>query len=161
MALPGRLSVRAPMQWTPYNNGGFSAAPPERHVRPILAGGEYGYERVNVAAQRADRDSLLNWMTGLTRTRRECGEIGAGRCRVLETGNDAVLALRYDDGSAVVVLNNLSRQRQTIALDLSERELATVTDLFANRQYGPIDAKSQRVRLDGFGYRWLRIGGVY
>ena len=96
-ALPGRLSVRAPMQWTPYDNGGFSAAPPERYVRPILADGDYGFERVSVAAQRTDPDSLLNWLVALIRTRRECAEIGAGRCRVIDTGNDAILALRYDN----------------------------------------------------------------
>ena len=35
--VPGRLSVRTPMQWTPYDNGGFSTAPPERFVRPMPA----------------------------------------------------------------------------------------------------------------------------
>jgi maltose alpha-D-glucosyltransferase/alpha-amylase len=161
-ALPGRLSVRAPMQWTPYDNGGSSTAPDTCLVRPILADGEYGFPRVNVAAQRADPNSLLNWMAGLIRTRRECGEIGAGRCRIVETGNDAILALRYDEAeSAIIVLNNLSRGRHTVTLDLSEGEIATATDLFADRQYEAIDAQSRRVRLNGFGYRWMRLGGVY
>jgi maltose alpha-D-glucosyltransferase/alpha-amylase len=161
-ALPGRLSVRAPMQWTPYGNGGFSAAPPERFVRPILSGGDYGFERVSVAAQRAEPASLLNWMAALIRTRRECEEIGTEPWQLIETGNDAVLGLRYDGKeSAIIVLNNLSRDRQTITLDLSERECATATDLFFDRHYGPIDVKRQRIRLNGFGYRWLRLGGVY
>jgi maltose alpha-D-glucosyltransferase / alpha-amylase len=152
------------MQWTPYDNGGFSSAPPERFVRPILADGDYGFERVSVAAQRNDPDSLLNWLAALIRTRRECPEIGAGRCRVIDTGNDAILALRFDDldhESAVVVLNNLSPDRQSVRLDLSEREIATATGLLADRRYEPLDAKSTRIRINGFGFRWLRLGGIY
>jgi maltose alpha-D-glucosyltransferase/alpha-amylase len=162
MELAGRLSVRAPMQWTAYENGGFSNAEPNQFVRPMLDQGEYGYQNVNVAAQRADTGSLLNWMAGLIRTRRECGAIGAGRCRVLETGSDAVLGIRYDDAdSAVLTLNNLSRQRHTVALDITEQEIATATDLFGDRQYQPLDPESQRMRIEGFGYRWMRLGGVY
>ncbi len=136
----------------------------DRYVRPIVADGDYGFERVSVAAQRNDPDSLLNWLVALIRTRRECPEIGAGRCQVIDTGNDAILGLRYDDPeheSAVVVLNNLSPDRQTIALDLTEREIATTTGLLADRRYEPLDPKTQRIRINGFGYRWLCLGGVY
>ena len=59
------------------------------------------------------------------------------------------------------MLNNLSPERQTIALDLTEREIATTTDLLADRRYEPLDPKTQRMRINGFGYRWLRLGGVY
>jgi maltose alpha-D-glucosyltransferase/alpha-amylase len=164
LALPGRLSVRTPMQWTAYDQGGFSTNPLDCYVRPILSDGEFGFERVSVAAQRNDPDSLLNWLATLIRTRRECPEIGAGRCRVIDTGNDAILAIRYDDldhESAVVVLNNLSPDRQSVTLDLTEREIATATGLFADRRYEPLDAKTKRTRINGFGYRWLRLGGIY
>jgi maltose alpha-D-glucosyltransferase/alpha-amylase len=162
LALEGRLSVRAPMQWTPYNNGGFSDAPPEQLVRPILAEGEYGFERVSVGAMRSDPDSLLNWMAALIRTRRECGEIGASTWREVATENDTVLGLRYDDsGSAVVILNNLSSQRQTVTLDLTPEEVATTTDLLGDRVYGPINPNTRRLRIDGYGYRWMRLGGIY
>jgi maltose alpha-D-glucosyltransferase / alpha-amylase len=164
LTLPGRLSVRSPMQWTAYDNGGFSRAPIECLVRPILDDGDFGHERVSVAAQRNDPDSLLNWLAALIRTRRECGEIGAGRCRVIDSGNDAVLGLRYEDpdhDSAIIVLNNLSPDRQNITLDLTEREITTATCLFADRRYEPLDAKTNRMRINGFGYRWLRLGGIY
>ncbi len=162
LELEGRSSVRAPMQWTPYDNGGFSLAPPKQFVRPMLADGDYGFAKVNVAAQRADRDSLLNWMAQLIRTRRECGEIGSGSCQIVDTGNDAILTLRYDNrASAVVILNNFSRQQQTITLDLTEREVETATELFCDRPYQPLNPETRRLRIDGFGYRWLRLGGMY
>lgn len=160
--VPGRLSVRTPMQWAPYANGGFSAAPPDRFTRPMVTDGDYGFERVNVATQRADPDSLLNWLASLMRTRRECGEIGAGTWRNFETGADAVLGIRYDDdGSAIIVVNNLSRRRHTITLDLSEEEAGTATDLLADRRYEPIDPEHRQMRIEGFGYRWIRVGGIY
>jgi maltose alpha-D-glucosyltransferase / alpha-amylase len=112
--------------------------------------------------QRSDKESLLNWMSMLMRARRECGEIGSGAWRAVDTGNDAVLGLRYDvDDSATVIFNNLSSQRHTIAVDLLEQECATATDLFGDRTYGPIDGTKPSMRMDGYGYRWMRIGGVY
>jgi maltose alpha-D-glucosyltransferase/alpha-amylase len=160
--LEGRLSVRGLMQWTPQNNGGFSKADPASYVRPMLSGGDYGFEKVSVGTLRSDPDSLLNWMPSLIRTRRECGEIGAGSWEVVKTGNDAVLGLRYDNkDSSVLVLNNLSPDRYTITLDLTEAEIADATDLLGDRTYGPINPDTKRMRLDGYGYRWLRIGGMY
>jgi len=149
------------MQWTAYDHGGFSTAPPAQLVRPIVAKGDYGFEQVKVAAMRADPGSLVNVIAALMRTRRECGAIGIGTWRALETGQDAVLARRYDlEGSAIVVLNNLSCRRCTVATDLTEREIATATDLFGDRTYEAIEP-GERMRLHGLGYRWMRLGGVY
>ncbi len=162
MELEGRMSVRAPMQWTPGESGGFSSAPAEDLVRPILTDGDYGLEKVNVAGQRADKESLLNWMATLIRVRKECGEIGTGTWQLMETGNDSILALRYDvDDSAVMVLNNLSNTRYTISLDLTDVEMETATDLLTDKAYEPIDHKKRSIRLDGYGFRWMRLGGVY
>ena len=81
---------------------------------------------------------------------------------MLETGDDAVLGLRYDDGDcAVVVLNNLSGRRRTVALDLSDEEAATATDLFCDRRYDPLAPGDTSVRLSPYGFRWLRLGGIY
>lgn len=31
----------------------------------------------------------------------------------------------------------------------------------ADRRYEPINSKSKRIRIAGFGYRWPRLGGIY
>src|SRR5690606_23434364 len=59
--LGGSDDVRTPMQWTPDRNGGFSRADPENLILPMLMGPLYGYEALNVEAQRRDAHSLLNW----------------------------------------------------------------------------------------------------
>jgi glycosidase len=109
-----------------------------------------------------DPDSLLNRLTALIRARRECGEIGSGLCRILDTRSDEVLGLRYDDHeSAIVVLNNLSPQRCTVSLAFGEQEMETATTLVSDRPYPPLAAQDGRMRINGYGYRWLRCGGVY
>jgi maltose alpha-D-glucosyltransferase/alpha-amylase len=162
LELEGRLSVRAPMQWTPYDDGGFSTVPKEDYVRPIVSEGDFGFEQVNVATLRADRDSLLNWMANLMRTRRECGEIGRGEWQLMDIGNDAVLGIRhYVEGSAIVILNNLSDQRHTVRLEFTEEEVSTATDLFTDHRYEPLDPSNPKMRISPYGYRWMRIGGAY
>src|SRR5207249_1409549 len=61
LSLPERESIRTPMQWSAESNGGFSTAAPHTLVRPVISEGEYRYQRVNVAEQRLDFNSLLNW----------------------------------------------------------------------------------------------------
>ncbi len=160
--LPERLSVRTPMPWTAYDNGGFSSAPPECYVRPLASDHDYGFQKVSVGKARGEPNSLLNWMASLMRVRKECGEIGAGTCSAIDTGTDAVLGLRHDiPDSTIVVFNNLSRERQTVTVDMDDVEIATATDLFTDRAYKPIESKTRRFRIDGLGYRWMRLRGIY
>ena len=56
--IPGRMSVRAPMQWAGNRpNGGFSDAEPAALRRPVVDDPAYAPAAVNVADQRRDPDS--------------------------------------------------------------------------------------------------------
>ena len=158
LTLRERESVRTPMQWSDAANAGFSTAPADRLVRPVIRGGEYGCERVN--AERAQRDpgSLLAWTQRAVRARRECVEIGAGRWEVLDAGDPAVLALRYDwPGRALVVAHNLSDRPVTAALALGDDDRARPVDVHANREYPAIAPGAAPIELDAWGYRWIRL----
>ncbi|MEW5929025.1 MAG: alpha-amylase family protein [Gemmatimonadota bacterium] len=158
LALPGRMSVRTPMQWSAEANGGFSAAPPERLVRPVVRGGAYGYETVNVDAQRRDPGSLLNFMLRLIRTRKECPEFGEGEMQVVETGDPAVFAHRCERrGGMALAVHNLSREPRVATLEMDEGDVPHLVDLLGDRPYERIDRGTVEVRLDGYGYRWLRV----
>jgi maltose alpha-D-glucosyltransferase/alpha-amylase len=162
LSLPERLSVRTPMQWTTGPNGGFSTADQSDLVRPVVSGGKFGFETISVSRQRGDYGSLVNWVAGLTRTRRECSEIGTGTWSTVDAGNDAVLCMRYDTaGRSTIILNNLSPGRRKVTLDLSEDECMTATDLFCDRLYEPITPADRSFLISGNGYRWLRLSGVY
>lgn len=161
--LENRMAVRAPMQWTPGRNGGFSTADEGDLVRPPLSGGPYGFENLSVQSQRADRDSLLNWMASLIRVRKECSPIGAGDWQGLDVGNDAVLAVRFDEEQeTVITIANLSPDEQTFTLDLKlGDDNVLVTDLFEDEHYPSIEKDVSEVTINGYGYRWLRLGGIY
>ena len=129
LAIDGRASVRSPMQWSDDRNGGFSTARPSRLCRPVVEG-QYGPLAVNVAAQRRDNDSLLNWMERLIRRRRETPELAWGDWRLLTSNVSAVFAHRCDwDGGTVIAVHNLAAEpcHVRIDLDAADTERASTT----------------------------------
>ena len=160
--IPGRMAVRSPMQWRSGPGAGFSTAAEDDLVRPVVSEGEYGYAQVSVGGERGDPHSLLNWMAALIRVRKECGEIGFGSWTLVESGSDAVFVIRYDvDDSTVLVATNLSPDAQEITLAIDPADLDGETDLLGDRQYEPLDANHREMRIEGYGFRWMRLRGVY
>ena len=85
LSQPGRNAIRTPMQWSTKPHAGFSAAKRAKDlVRPVISGGDFGYEKVNVTAQRHDQSSLLGWFERMIRTLRESPEVGTGTCKAVD-----------------------------------------------------------------------------
>jgi maltose alpha-D-glucosyltransferase/alpha-amylase len=159
LSLPERNAIRTPMQWSADANGGFSSAPKKRLVRKVISGGDYGFERVNVEAQRRDSDSLLRWMERMLRTLRECPEFGTGDATSVDTGERSVLALRYEAPTgAVLALTNLGATRRVVdaSAAVTAADEAPI-EVFADRAYDPPPAQLESVEIAGYGYRWLRL----
>ena len=158
LSLPERNSVRTPMQWSDAPNGGFSSAPSDELIRPVIDDGRFGYRKVNVDRQQRDRDSLLSVTERMIRLRKESPELGRGAWRIVETGDPRVLAHRCDGREGTVIaVHNLSGDDTTVTLDLGDdegRELITLigggADEERKRSAGPIE-------LAGYGYRWFRL----
>ena len=160
LELNERNSVRTPMQWSGEPNGGFSTAPEEDLIRPLIKGEPYGFEQVNVADARLEPDSLLNWMERAVRTRRDLPEFGWGEARILDTGDPAVFAhLCTWRGGAVMAVHNFSEEARTVTLDLSEYDARKLIDLLGDKRYDDVGS-SHEVALDGYGYRWFRLDSV-
>jgi maltose alpha-D-glucosyltransferase/alpha-amylase len=158
LTLPEREATRTPMQWSDQERGGFSRA--DKTVSPVVDDDVYGYRKVNVARQRCDRDSLLQWTAHIIRTRRECPEISWGRCSVIDLGDDGTLALRYDfRDTTLVTLHNFSQRKASVRLTLEGTGSDLLVDLFTGETHR---AKSghHTIVLPGYGYRWLRLGGA-
>jgi maltose alpha-D-glucosyltransferase/alpha-amylase len=155
-SVEGRGSVRVAMQWSDEEGGGFSHAPSQV---PMVADGAFGYRRVNVAEQRHDPHSLLNWMERLIRRRKEIPELGWGDCQVLPAGDPAVLALGFRwRGSVVVTLHNLADRPARPCLELGDDDgRATVVELFTDQRYDRVDSLADAVPLDRYGFRWFRL----
>src|SRR3954454_2971689 len=134
LALDGRMAVRVPMQWSDDANGGFSTAAKRDLVRPLVKG-ELGPDRINVATQRRDSDSLLNWMERLIRRRHESPEFGWGTVTLLETRAPALFAHRCDwDDRTVVAVHNLGEARVETTLHLGD-DVVGVDDMLEARDH--------------------------
>ncbi len=110
----GRDGERTPMQWDTSNaQAGFTGS---RHpwlpVAPDFA-------KVNVQAELADRDSLLNWHKNLIALRRGDPALRSGRTVLLDKGNAHVLtyARVTPEGSGIIVSLNMSAGTQTVNLN--------------------------------------------
>ena len=153
LAIDGRYSVRAPMQWTDEPNGGFTTA--NEPVRPIVEEGQFGYREVNAANQRRDPQALLNWMERLIRRRRECPELGWGTWELLDSGEPAVFAHRADwDGSTVVAVHNLAGRDTDARLEFGEN--GTLIDLFEEDEH-QLDGGAVTLGLGPYDARWFRL----
>lgn len=157
--LDDRNGVRTPMQWTDGPNAGFSTASPDALYVPVIDDEVFGYQRVNVAAQQADPDSLLNWTKNLIQIRKAHTVFGRGGFRFLLPENERVLAyLRSDEGETVLVVANLADAEQTVTFDLATYAGATPVDLLSDADFAPIAAAPYELTLPPFGYRWLSLG---
>jgi maltose alpha-D-glucosyltransferase/alpha-amylase len=157
LSLDERWPVRTCMQWSDDPSGGFSSAPPDQFVHPVVQDDEFGPAAVNVEAQRRDPNSLLNWTRRLCEVRKSCPEVGWGEPELVPADNPAVLAHRYRwrDGH-VLLVHNLCEDDCRVSLDLMPVERGELVDLFGNQIYPPEPDSNRTIKLDGFGYRWFR-----
>jgi len=156
--LDDRDGVRTPMQWNDGPNAGFSTASRERLCDPVIEDKEYGYQAVNVRAQEADPDSLLNWTRRLLRERKRHPAFGRGDLHILPCENRAILAyLRAFGGETLLVINNLSSQPQEADLDLSAFAGTLGVDLFTQERQLSVGQGAYATRLEAYGYRWLKL----
>jgi maltose alpha-D-glucosyltransferase/alpha-amylase len=164
LALSERDCARTPMQWSNEPHGGFTKA--DKAVFPVISGGPYGFEHINVAIQRRHPESLLNWTERIIRMRQEVPEVGWGDFAVVPTGNDAILIMRYSwRNNSVLFVHNLDAKPQEIsfAIGLSD-DLAGDSWLLSNllsEDHSRADEGGRHsLVIEGYGYRWYRVGGL-
>jgi maltose alpha-D-glucosyltransferase/alpha-amylase len=159
LSLPERECARTPMQWTGERHGGFSRA--RKVIVPVIDDAEFGYRRVNVADQRRDPGSLLNWTERMIRARRECPEISWGRFTLLETGAAEVLALRYDwRNTALVTVHNFAARRRKVPLEVGTRGGRVLVSVLDERHSRAPGSGRHEIWLEPYGYRWFRVGAA-
>lgn len=147
LTLQERLSVRTPMQWDNSKNGGFSTA--SKTFRPVINMGDYGYQKINVALESADRGSLLNFIRSLISIRKLIPELGTSDWQVLEVNNDAVLAIEYKTSkSAITVIHNFGKNSTLADLPLTGTEEVLL---------GKIEKSTKgKISIPAYGSIWLK-----
>lgn len=159
--LPERNCARTPMQWSNEPQAGFTES--ERACSPVIDKGPYGFEHVNVARQRRDPDSMLNWTERIIRMRKEVPEIGWGDFKVIAVRDPAVFIIRYDwRNNSVLFVHNLNENPREIsfAVGLAGDNGNHLINLLSE-DHSQAGARGRHsLMLEGYGYRWYRVGGL-
>jgi len=82
---------------------------------------------------------------------------------VLDTGDDAVLGIRYDwRNNSVLFLHNLAREPREVTFAINSR--SDSEKLLVNLLGGDHSTAARNGRhsvcLEAYGYRWYRVGGL-
>ncbi len=156
--LADRDGVRTPMQWSSGPNAGFSPAPAFALSDPVIDDETYGFQRLNVAAQQADPNSLLKRMREMIRVRKAHPAFGRGDLSFLAAPDPAVLAfVRADPSETILAIHNLAENRRETRLDLAAFAGQSPVDLFSGQRLPTVAADPYALTLPPYGYRWLRL----
>ena len=161
LSLPERNCARTPMQWSAERQGGFTLS--ETPILPPIADGPYGFRHINVAEQRRDPGSLLNWTERILRMRKEVPEIGWGTPTILRTGTHEVLAIRYDwRGNAALFIHNFSAVPREVRISPGAEGThdSLLVNLLADGNSAVGEDGKHCILLEPYGYRWYRVGGL-
>jgi len=159
--LPERNCARTPMQWSTEPHAGFTDS--DKPCAPVIDKGPYGFEHVNVAKQRRDPDSMMNWTERIIRMRKEVPEIGWGDFKVIPARDPAVLIIRYDwRNNSVLFVHNLDAKPREIAFatGLPGEAGKLLVNLLSEDHSRTNKRGRHRLVLEPYGYRWYRIGGL-
>lgn len=154
LSLPGRASVRTPMQWSMNTNGGFSSSD-ENLTHPIISEGLYGFKKVNVTASQAKPGSLLTWIEHLITTRKQFPEIGLGKLQTIKTAHTAAFIHTFAwKEEKVWFFHNLSDEKITIDLKPFNFQEKGLVQLLGD---DPLKKTGKKITLNPYGYRWMRM----
>jgi maltose alpha-D-glucosyltransferase/alpha-amylase len=158
LSLNERDAVRTPMQWSANESAGFSTARAGDLISPIVSKGAFDYRKVNVAAQRQNPDSLLNWMERAIRVRKENPEFGWGSVDIVETGDPAVFGhcLQHQDRT-IVAIHNLAGRKARVELDVSEFQGKRLIDLIDHAEREPVRGQRHHLNLEPYGFHWFLV----
>lgn len=157
LSLAEREAVRTPMQWSPRANGGFSDAPKNRLVRPVIDKGKFGYSQVNAALETQHRDTFFHAVADMISARRSSPEIGWGGVDIIDIGDDEVLVLSSSwRGNRVITAHNFSNQPKTF--HLKDEGIEEMMPMLTESPSGPM-AGDDDISLSPYGYCWLRCNG--
>jgi maltose alpha-D-glucosyltransferase/alpha-amylase len=161
LSLPERNCARTPMQWSTEPNAGFTKH--DKPKNPVIDKGPFGYQHVNVAMQRRDANSMLNWTERMIRMRKEVPEIGWGDFRIIATRNPAVLVMRYDwRNNSVLFVHNLDEKpcEVSFAVGLKTKQDQHLINLLTEDHSHADDKDKHHLMLEAYAHRWYRVGGL-
>lgn len=155
--LHDRNGVRTPMQWSAERNAGFSDADMDKLYAPVINDLVYGYQKVNVEAQRADPNSLWHTLRHMILTRKQHRVFGRGDYELVSWAKGAVLGIiRQYENERVLALHNLSDQDQRAEIQNLGEATMGARNLLAKAS-SSVRSLSGEWTLKPYEYVWLQI----
>jgi maltose alpha-D-glucosyltransferase/alpha-amylase len=156
--LGDRNGVRTPMQWSGDRNAGFSRADPARLFAPPIQDPVYGYQSINVEAQERYPFSLLNWMKRMIALRRQHPVFGRGSLEFIGCANRKILAyVRRDERETILVVVNLSRDVQPVALELGAFAGLMPVEMHGLSEFPRIGSDPYFLTLSAYASHWFTL----
>jgi maltose alpha-D-glucosyltransferase/alpha-amylase len=153
--LEDRNGVRTPMQWEAGATAGFSEASAERLYAPVIDDEIYGPERVNVNAQRADPNSILNLIRHMISVRKRHLTFGRGEFQWVDVGNESIALLqRTYQGETILAVHNVSDLGQQITMPI-KGGVTSLMDLLTGKEL-PSARETLEIELEPYQYLWLK-----
>ncbi len=154
--LGDRNGVRTPMQWNPDRNAGFSKANPQQLFMPVIIEAEYHYESINVENQERNPTSLLWWMRRTIGMRKRFRAFSCGSLEVLRSDNPkAITFIRGFEGEKLLVVINLSRFPQAVAVDLSRYAGMVPEEVFSRNRFPIIPETRYHFTMGPYDHFWF------
>ncbi len=143
------------MQWEAGVAAGFSEAPVEKLYAPVIDDGFCGPERVNVTAQRADPNSMLNIIRHMISVRKGHLPFGRGEFEWVDIGNESIaLYQRTYQGETILAMHNVSDRRQQITMPI-KKPVTGMTDLLTGKKF-VASGEGLKIALEPYQYFWLK-----
>ena len=156
--LGDRNGVRTPLQWSSDRNAGFSKTNPQQLYLPVVVDHEFHYEAVNIETQQRNPNSLLWWMKRIVALRNDSMPLKRGDIKIFNARNRKVLSfIREYEGQAVMIVANMSRNVQSVELDLSQYKGCIPQELFGQSEFPIIGDQPYFLTLGGHQFYWFQL----
>jgi maltose alpha-D-glucosyltransferase/alpha-amylase len=140
------------MQWSDGAHAGFSSGDPKKLYRPVIDEGKYGFKKINVAQQKAEKGSFLKRLKALVQVRKAHPIFTSQKYVIINPEQCEVFAIqRSNHSETILCLHNLTGEQRTVTLGKTEYQY-----LHASSEQIAIEKKySGEVTLQAFAYLWL------
>lgn len=158
IALPDRMGLRAPMQWTSGHNADFSEADPSDLYTPVINDAVYGYQILNVESQKGDPTSLYNWLQNLIWLRKARPAFAHGAMQIIEADSQCMFTyVRSWRNQYILCVYNLSHLTQTAALNLRTFVGYIPLNILTRETFPPVGNAPYKLTLAPYSFYWLKL----
>ena len=156
--LDDRDGVRTPMQWNGEAGAGFSTIDPKSFWLPLVTAEGYRPQDVNVADQKAEPGSFLNWLRTMLETRRSRPEMGLGSFEILDAAEPAILAfVRELDDRMTLVIANFERETRRARITGPRLNGRVAIDITTGHPLSEVSSDPFEIDLGALEFRWLEM----